>query len=63
MDPIVRYQAANNAAAAMAYAQQIINDLGVNGATPNVYRKLKNLEDDVQNIQAVGHPVDPRHPK
>ena len=35
----------------MSLAQQIINDLGVNGATPNVYQKLKNLEDDVQNIQ------------
>jgi predicted transcriptional regulator len=44
-------QASNNAAAAMSLAQQIINDLGVNGATPNVYVKLKNLEDDVANIQ------------
>ena len=35
----------------MSYAQQIINDLGVNGATPNVYAKLKNLEDAIQNIQ------------
>ena len=32
-------------------AQQILNDLGVNGATPTVYQKLKNLEDDVSNIQ------------
>ena len=35
----------------MSLAQQIVNDLGVNGATPNIYQKLKNLEDDVQNIQ------------
>ena len=35
----------------MSFAQQIITDLGVNGATPNVYAKLKNLEDAVQNIQ------------
>jgi hypothetical protein len=44
-------QAANNAAAAMSEAQQIITDLGVNGATPNMYAKLKNLEDDIQDIQ------------
>ena len=44
-------QAASNAAAAQSYAQQIINDLGVNGATPNVYAKLKNLEDSIQSIQ------------
>jgi len=43
--------ASNNAAAAMSLAQQIINDLGVNGATPNMYAKLKNMEDDIQNIQ------------
>jgi hypothetical protein len=44
-------QASNNAAAAMSFAQQIITDLGVNGATPNVYQKLKNLEDAIQSIQ------------
>jgi hypothetical protein len=43
--------ASSNASAAQSYAQQIINDLGVNGASPNVYTKLKNLEDAVQNIQ------------
>jgi len=43
--------ASSNAAAAQSYAQQIITDLGVNGATPNVYAKLKNLEESVQNIQ------------
>ena len=43
--------ASSNASAAQSYAQQIINDLGVNGATPTAYGLLKNLQDAIQNIQ------------
>jgi hypothetical protein len=36
----------------MSFAQQIVTDLGVNGQTPNVYAKLKSLEDAIQDIQS-----------
>ena len=41
----------NSASAALALTISIINDLGVNGATPDVYSKLKNLEEAIADIQ------------
>jgi hypothetical protein len=44
--------AKSNAGAAYAEAQKISIDLGVNGATPSAYAKLKELEGYIKDIQA-----------
>ena len=41
----------SSADAALGYTQELIRDLGVNGANPNAYEKLKLLENAVTEIK------------